>query len=184
MKKIRSLFYALFVLFGTTLFHASSAIACTSNEIEIDNNCIDSKFTVTTTSLTANAEFKFVLSAAGTFYVDWGEGTPQVETITRNNTTPTEYSHTYPTAGEKKIKFAGVATEYNTTKYSNDKNPSGAAIRFGGTNNNATTGGTPTLVKKLEGSIGSVFPTLGTADNQKPIFFELCAGCTNLITIS
>lgn len=187
MRKFRPLFYALFVLFGITVFQTMPAIACTSSEIEIDNNCIDSKFTVTTTSLTANAEFKFVLSAAGTFYVDWGEGTPQVETITRNNTTPTEYSHTYPTAGEKKIKFAGVATEYNTTNYSNDKDASGAAIRFGAAVNKVTssnTGGTPTLVKKLEGSIGSVFPTLGTADNQNPIFFELCAGCTNLTTIS
>jgi len=187
MKKLKSLFSALFVLFGITVFQTSPAIACTSTQLEVDNDCIDSKFTVTTTSLTANAEFKFVLSAAGTFYVDWGEGTPQVETITRNNTTPTEYSHTYPTAGEKKIKFAGVATEYNTTRYNNDKDASGAAIRFGAVVNNVTssnTGGTPTLIKKLEGSIGSVFPTLGTADNQKPTFFELCAGCTNLITIS
>lgn len=187
MKNIKSFFYGLYVLFGLMTSQALYADTCTSTQIDISDDCIDSKFTVTTTNMAANTTFKFVLSAAGTFYVDWGEGTPQVETITRNDTTPTEYSHTYPTAGEKRIKFAGVATEYNTTNYANgnnDKNPSGAAIRFGGANNNATTGGTPTLVKKLEGSIGSVFPTLGTADNQKPIFFELCAGCTNLITIS
>ena len=77
MKKIRSLFYALFMVFGTSLFHASSAIACTSNEIEIDNNCIDSKFTVTTTNMAANTTFKFVLTATGTFYVDWGDGTKE-----------------------------------------------------------------------------------------------------------
>ena len=164
----------------------SQADACTSTQLEVGNDCIDSKFTVTTTNMSANTTFKFVLTATGTFYVDWGDGST-VQTITRNDTTPTEYPHTYTAAGEKVIKFAGLATGYNTTNYANgnnDKNPSGAAIRFGGMNNNATTGGTPTLVARLEGSIGSVFPTLGTAANEKPIFFELCTGCTNLKIIS
>ena len=186
MKKLKSFFYTLCVWFGIIISQTGYAVACTSTQLEVDNDCINSKFTVTTTNMSANTTFKFVLTATGTFYVDWGDGSA-VQTITRNDTTPTEYSHPYTAAGERVIKFAGLATGYNTTNYANgnnDKNPSGAAIRFGGTNNNATTGGTPTLVKKLEGSIGSVFPTLGTADNQKPIFFELCAGCTNLITIS
>ena len=176
----------LFVLCGLNLAGITQAVACTSTQLEVGNDCLDSKFTVTTTNMSANTTFKFVLTATGTFYVDWGDGSA-VQTITRNDTTPTEYSHPYTAAGERVIKFAGLATGYNTTNYSNDKDASGATIRFGAAVNKVTssnTGGTPTLVKKLEGSIGSVFPTLGTADNQKPIFFELCAGCTNLITIS
>ena len=69
------------------------AAACTSTQIDIGNECIDSKFTVTTTNLSANQTFKFVLSASGTFYVDWGDGSA-AQTITRNDTIPTEYSHT------------------------------------------------------------------------------------------
>jgi hypothetical protein len=162
------------------------AAACTSTQIEVGNNCVDSKFTITTTNMAANTRFKFVLSAAGTFYVDWGDNSA-VETITRtNNTTPTEYYHDYTSGGINIIKFAGLATGYNTTIYNQDKDSSGAAIRFGASNNNISTrtGGTPTLIAALGGSIGSVFPTLGTNDNEKPIFFDLCNGCSSLQTIS
>ena len=48
----------------------------------------ESKFQVTTTDMAAGTEFKFYMSAKGTFYVDWGDG--NVKTITRTNTTDTE----------------------------------------------------------------------------------------------
>ena len=187
MKNLKRILLCL--LCAVCMITAKGAFAdtCTSAQIDTGNGCVDTKFTVTTTSLSANQTFKFVLSAAGTFYVDWGDGST-VETITRNNTTPTEYSHTYTTAGVKTIKFAGLATGYNTTSYNNDKDSSGAAIRFGASNNNISTrtGGTPTLIASLDGSIGSAFPTLngGTNDSDKPTFFDLCNGCTNLQTIS
>ena len=185
MKKLKSTFLGLLCLFCLFTMKVAIADTCTHNQIDIGNECIDSKFTITTTNLSANQTFKFVLSASGTFYVDWGDGSA-VQTITRNDTIPTEYSHTYTTAGVKTIKFAGLANGYNITVYNGDKDSSGAAIRFGASNNNISTrtGGTPTLIATLSGSIGSVFPTLGTNDNEKPTFFDLCNGCTNLQTIS
>lgn len=185
MRKLRSFFCVLFVLCGLNLAGITQAVACTSTQLEVNNACVDQKFTVTTTNMAANTTFKFVLSAAGTFYVDWGDGST-VDTITRNNTTPTEYSHTYTTAGVKTIKFAGLATEYNTTTYNNEKDSSGAAIRFAAVTADISTntGGTPALITELGGSIGSVFPTLGNSSNQIPIFFDLCQECTALTTIS
>ena len=162
------------------------AVGCEANQIDVNGTCINSKFSIKTTNLAADTVFKFVLSAAGTFYVDWGDGTT-TEVIERNGTPPQEYSHTYATAGVKTIRFAGLATEYNTTKYA-DKDPSGAAIRFGAGGSTVSTGtaGTPDLIKEMSGSVGSIFPTLGTGenDNQKPIFFEFCHQCTNLDSIS
>ena len=49
-------------------------MACTASEIDIGGGlCEDAKFTVTTTNLSSNKTFQFVLSATGTFYVDWGD---------------------------------------------------------------------------------------------------------------
>ena len=185
MKKLRSIFLALFSVFCLITTGSAIADTCTSTQIEVGNNCVDSKFTITTTNLSANTQFKFVLSASGTFYVDWGDGSA-AETISRNNTTPTEYSHLYVTAGQKTIKFAGLATGYNTTTYNDDKDSSGAAIRFAATTANISTntGGTPALIAELGGSIGSMFPTLGNNSSQIPIFFDLCQECTALTTIS
>jgi len=182
--KILKLFLSILCFFGVFIPKIVFAATCASNQIEVNNNCIDSKFTVTTKSLSKNTTFKFVLSATGTFYVDWGDG--NVDLITRNDTSPTEYGHLYSTAGIKTIRFAGLATGYNTTNYQGEKDSSGAAIRFGATSNNisTSTGGTPTLITQLSGSIGSVFPTLGSADNEKPTFFDLCAGCTALTQVS
>ena len=185
MRKIKNVFFGVMCAFGALFFQMSYAVACTESEIDIGNDsCVDAKFTVETTNLSSNKTFQFVLSATGTFYVDWGDNTP-VTTITRVDTTPTEYTHTFATGGVKYIRFGGVATGYNTTSYA-DKDASGAAIRFGAATSNTSThtSGTPTLIAKLTGSIGSVFPTLGSADNEVPIFFEMCVGCTKLTDIS
>jgi hypothetical protein len=186
MKKLKNIFLCFLCAFCVIATNIAIANACTSDQIDIGTDCIDTKFTITTTNLSAGTTFKFVLSAKGTFYVDW-DGVVDTP-IVRNNTTPTEYSYTFPTAGIKKIRFGGVATEYNTTAYNQDKDSSGAAIRFGASNNNISTrtGGTPTLIASIDGSIGSAFPTLngGTNDSDKPTFFDLCNGCTNLQTIS
>ena len=181
MRKIKSVFFGIMCAFGMLVAQMSYALACTADEIDIgDGLCEDAKFTVTTTNLSSNKTFKFVLSATGTFYVDWGDNTP-VTTITRVDTAPTEYSHTFATGGVKYIRFGGVATGYNTTTYA-DKDASGAAIRFGAATNQTSTqtGGSALLVAGLSGSIGAVFPTLGNANNQSPIFFEMCVGCSNL----
>ena len=184
MRKIKSVFFSIICTFGILFAQISNAVACTADEIDIGGSCVDAKFTVTTKELTSSERtFKFVLSASGTFYVDWGDGT--VDTIARNNTTPEVYTHTFTTDGTKVIKFAGLANGYNNVSYA-DKDASGAAIRFGAATSNTSThtSGTPTLIKELGGSIGSVFPSLGDNADQNPIFFELCVGCTNLTQIS
>lgn len=186
MNFLRRFFVCFACAFGLLVSQTVAGYACTSSQIDTGTDCIDEKFTIKTTNLTSNKRtFKFVLSAAGTFYVDWGDGT--VDTISRtNDTTPTEYSHVFGSNGVKIIRFGGLATGYNTTTYSNDKDPSGAAIRFGASGGNVSTktGGTPALIAELGGSIGSVFRSLGDSPDQNPIFFELCVGCTNLTQVS
>ena len=87
---------------------------CTANQILVNGACQNTKFTVTTTKDTD--EFGFYLSAAGTFYIDWGDGT--VETINRiNDTSYTKYEHQYASAKKYTVRFGGAATDYNTADY-------------------------------------------------------------------
>jgi len=131
--------------------------ACETNEIDVlgdGTQCEISKFEITTTNLSANTEFRFYMSASGTFYVDWGDGT--VDTITRTDTTETLYSHTFATSGVKTIRFGGLATGYTSL--------SEAAIRFG--NDEATS----SKVATIHGSIGQIMCTLGNSARRQPKF--------------
>ena len=65
----RVLTFVFLLSFGTNAF----AITCGNDEFEYNGNCIESKFEITTTSDTTSFQFK--MSAAGIFYVDWGDGT-------------------------------------------------------------------------------------------------------------
>ena len=169
-RKIHSIFKALafvFLLsFGTNAF----AITCGSNEfkyIDTANNnaekCIESKFEITTTSDTDSFEFK--ISAAGVFYVDWGDG--RVDPLPRTGKTYINiYSHTYATAGSYTIKFGGGGvydattnpdgvTKYNTDDYT-------ATISFnrsGGDDSDANA----VKIASIHGSLGALFPTIGDA---------------------
>ncbi|MBO4480708.1 MAG: InlB B-repeat-containing protein [Alphaproteobacteria bacterium] len=127
-------------------------------------------FYVSTTRLAANTTFKFSLSATGSFIVNWGDGT--VDEITRNNTTQTVYQHTYTNAGAYKIGIIGRATGYSTSATT-------AAISFGTGSNR-----TPTLIEEIGGSLGTVFPTLGSANGQLPRFIDTFKGCSNLTAIA
>ena len=127
------------------------------------------KFQITTTDTIvsdgtgSNDYFAFGMSAAGVFYVDWGDGT--IERIDRtNNTTRQMYSHTYTntTARSYDIKFDGLATGYNDTTASTP------AIEFGGfsdisVNENKSVSCTDTKVYRISGSLGAIFPTIGGA---------------------
>jgi len=135
------------------------------------------KFSVTTTNLDAGDEFRFGMSAAGVFTVDWGDGT--VETINRTNNTEYElYSHTYTTAGVKTIKFAGTATGYN-----DPEDISTPAIAFGLYDNGFVIEDlTEYFVDSISGSLGALFPTLGNGATQQPIFYGTFAH-TNIRSI-
>ena len=159
-------FFIAFAVGFVCVFGATAAFACTSDEFEVDGTCVESEFQVTTTWLDADTTFSVFLSAKGMFYIDWGDGT--VDTITRTNTTNTQYSHTYTNAGEYTVQFNGNATGY----YSSDPNNVGglgvaatravAAISFydGSRNGNSK------LVAGISGSLGKVFPTIGTGSTN------------------
>lgn len=116
-------------------------------------------FTATTTSSTSS--FSFNISAAGEFWVDWGDGS-DVETIAKSNTTNQNISHTYATAGAYAVRIGGRATGYASSY-----NESGAAISFKNNKNLA----------KISGSLGEIFPTV---NGRRPIFRSTFYGCTNL----
>ena len=110
--------------------------------------------------------FKFVLSAAGMFSVDWGDGT--VETIERTNTTEQTYSHDYM-PGEYTFKFNGLATDYDEGLYDA---PSTFAFATPDSINS------PAMIRKISGCMGCIFPTLG--NGKQPKFQSLFRGQTNL----
>ena len=126
-------------------------------------------FSLTTTSTTDHFEFK--MSAAGEFYVDWGDGT--IETISRtNNLTETTYSHDYDDAGAYTIRFGGESKGYST----NDT----AAISF---NKNGRSNETnATKIASISGSLGQIFKTLTTATvgQRQPRFYATFRGASNM----
>ena len=139
------------------------------------------KFTITTTDDTDS--FSFKLSAAGTFYVDWGDGT-DVQTIVRNNTNEETYSHAYDSAGSYTIKFNGAATGYSD--YNADYGYAIPAISFriSSDPNNPSDANAEKIVS-VSGSLGQIFSTVGnpTVGQSQPKFYRTFAGAKNLITL-
>lgn len=128
---------------------------------------LEPAFYVTTAPSTQH--FKFNMSAAGTFMVDWGDGTR--EYISRLGTTlNTQYSHEYKTAGKYTIGLGGVSKLYHSS--------SGVTtIFFGGTQNEPDT-----TVAGISGSLGAIFPTIDD-DNEpshQPSFRSTFKYCENL----
>ena len=143
----------------------------------------EDKFQVTTTNLVVNdAVFDFYMTAAGTFWVDWGDGV--VEYIDRtNDTSYTNYSHAYSVGedgGFYTVRFAGVTTGYRQEYASNDWSIIPSPISF---YNN-------TKVASIAGSLGQLFSTLGDTTVSglteyvihriQPRFYKIFSGCTNL----
>ena len=160
---LQRLFYASFIACAI-MFGANSAFAaCASNEIDVlgdGSSCETSKFEFTTkANQTSNY---FTMSAQGTFYVDCGDGGTLTsaadptdvsgKTISRADTTVVEYTCTWDSPNAHTIKLGGVATGYNP-----EYNPS--TIRFYG-------------VTSISGSLGALFPQLGSNDGQFPHFYQ------------
>ena len=120
-------------------------------------------FTVTVKTTDANTVFSFKLAAAGTFHVDWGDGST-VQTINRTNTTQTTYSHTFATAGTYTVGFAGRATAYVTQPTLSDSACTGNAGSSACNNSIPafTLSGMGKYIYGMSGSIGSIFPTLAS----------------------
>ena len=170
MKKILNVLFVVIVLCGGFI---GITYACSSNQIDIGNgNCENAKFTITTTNLPANTDFKFKMYAAGVFYIDWGDG--NVQTIDRtNNTTGTQYTHTFTAADTYTIKFGGLATGY----------PSGdsEAITFG----NYRGAQTPELIASISGSLGAIFPSLSSYSSNiyQPKFIGTFHSATHITSL-
>ena len=144
---------------------------------------VDNYFTITTTNLSANTKFKFMISALGSYKIDWGDGTNSVLSTNAEDVEDHDNSyieHTYTTSGVYNIKIYG-----NTIAYSNEEEK--PAISFSGWDGaNAYQ-----YIKEISGSIGSVFPTLGSLPSYlsssdfetRPGFYRMCYECSNLTTI-
>ncbi|MCL2331211.1 MAG: hypothetical protein FWC61_01565 [Proteobacteria bacterium] len=118
--------------------------------------------TATVTVVSGNA-FSFKISATGNFTIDWGDGTVPQD-IVRTNTTATVYSHTYAAVGSYQIKITGRATGYNASTQI-------ACVSFEN----------ETRKFNIGGSLGRVFPTLGTGPGLQPSFyfaFRMATGLT------
>ena len=140
--------------------------ACAENEIDVlgdGTQCETAKFAIRLMLYYDPLVFNFNISAQGTFYVDCGDGGTlsgtgvSGKTITRTDTTEATYTCTYQYDVYDQIRFGGMATGYNTTNVS--------TIRF---NEN------PNVIEAISGSLGAIFPTIGTS---QPRFISTFEGC-------
>ncbi|MBO5834202.1 MAG: hypothetical protein J6R22_04595, partial [Alphaproteobacteria bacterium] len=116
----------------------------------------DYKFELKT--VLGTTSFNVGISAAGKFYIDWGDG--NIETII-NETIAYEFvSHSYDTAGQYTIKIGGLATGYDVEAITQDDSP---VINF-----------SAAKIASIGGSLGAIFPTLSNGD--QPGFFSTFAG--------
>ncbi len=139
--------------------------ACAENEIDVlgdGTQCETAKFTILSMLYNTHV-FIFNISAQGTFYVDCGDGGTlsgtgvSGKTITRTDTTEATYTCTYQYPTYDSIRFGGMATVYNTTNVS--------TIRF---DENLD------VIEAISGSLGAIFPTIGTS---QPRFISTFEGC-------
>ena len=148
--------------FATTQVTDTDTVNTAVETLVTDNGGRNYKFFITTRP--NRTSFKFYLSAAGEFYVDWGDGTRNK--ITRTHTQGSEYSHNYSTAGTYTIKIGGKATAYNTST-------STAAISF-------YVNSSQTKIASIDGSLGAIFGTLSSDTNNQPRFYWTFYGATNM----
>ncbi len=98
-------------------------------------------------------------SAAGTFYIDWGDGT--TETIKKTDTENISYFHDYgTTSGVFTIKIGGKAIDYSDDYpvfYLNGRYDRCSRLEDG--------------LVRIDGSLGAIFGTL--ADGSQPIFSDI-----------
>lgn len=107
---------------------------------ELIRKIVEYKFFFTP-AVTEN-EYLFYIAAAGTFYVDWGDG--KIEIVTRTSVRNYAVGHTYDTpANNYNIKLGGKATAYGTDAT--------AAISFNG---NAS------RLSAFDGCLGCIFSTI------------------------
>ena len=180
---LKRTFLAVFACLLCVLSFGAAFGACTPDQIDVTGNgsqCETVKFTLTTTSLAANGSINIWMSAKGTFYIDCGEnGTlsgagTSGKTLTKTTNLVSVVSCEWSSAGVHTIRFGGVATEYASVGL--DASSTNAAIQFGASSNQQK-------IAAVSGSLGALFPQLGTSSNQVPSFASLFDGASNLTSI-
>jgi uncharacterized repeat protein (TIGR02543 family) len=187
--------FAVFVTALTFLSPAFGAFTCPASWTASKNNtgCYGAgslgsdgipgvKFTVTTTSLNANDYIAFRLSANTDFWVDWGDGVVEYMNHT-GSVAASIYAHKYTSAGTYTIRF----TSDNVTAYATGTTPviqfgTGASAWSGGpVNTSDPTSVSSTVTKNriagIDGSLGALFPTVGTSN---PNFYQTFYQCDQL----
>ena len=172
VSKFRTLTLRAYFVATLMLCAINAAGACDANQITLpDNSCVDVKFTITVEPKTKNTAISFNISAMGTFYVDWGDNqSDSIQTIPRNNTTVTPYSHTYSSTGPFEIRIGGLATGY-------DDGQTTAAISFMTSNVNKN------FFTEISGDLSAIFPVLGTTDDLRPRFYRTFYNCNKIKSI-
>ena len=128
------------------------------------------EFFIDTTKDTVG-EFTLYISAAGRFFIDWGDDSP-TEVINKSDTDSfLPITHTYETQKSYTISIGGTATDYSEEdgvlyiNYDNGRE----------------------FVAALRGSLGHVFPTIRNSNDQiiaQPKFKNAFSDCTSLESIS
>ena|GEM_PF-1009858 len=174
----------LYVLFAGSSASATHVGNCYKNATGLDDYCMipqmwggnpavecpkpdagENAFALSWISSAPNSEFSFQISAKGTFYVDWGDGSA-VQTITRTVTTANTYTHKYTGTGKYNITLTGKATGYS----SDSATP---AISF------ENSKGKDQIVS-INGSLGAIFPIVNSSDTGSPRFVGTFSGCSNI----
>ena len=141
--------------------YATSAIVSTvmgkaAADTLIKRECFPNNFCFK--PLTTSTGYSFIISAAGTYHINWGDGTWQ--DIIKTDTVATTYSHTYSRAANLyEISLSGKASAYSTSE-------STAAITFNDNN---------MRVREIRGCLGCIFSTIDDelvpSNQRQPRFF-------------
>lgn len=114
-------------------------------------------------------EFTFLLTAAGQFVIDWGDG--YTETISKSDVSEKEIIHRYDAPGAYVVKIGGRATQYDKNVFPSAWVPAISAIWVTDY----------WSLAKLYGRLGRVFATL--EDGTQPSFAGAFMYCDALTTI-
>ena len=96
---------------------------------------------------------KIYISAAGKFYLDWGDGVTQI--IEKNDTSRKGFEHPNGVYENITLRIGGIATAYSDTY---------TVIAFNGAENSWS---------YIDGCLGCIFPTL--SDGSQPLFIRTFA---------
>ena len=139
--------------YGNSEYATLAAADTVATKKAIDTLISVPTFTITTTP--GISSFSMIISAAGNFTIDWGDG--QSEVITNKPIGATTYTHAYSSSSAHKIKLTGLATDYSDAA-------TDAAVSFYPSNQNRYS------ISEIAGSLGKIFPTL--PDGSQPKFYQ------------